>query len=54
KLALIGLQLDPHKYVFSVKTVKYLGFIITTGVGISCNPEKLKGVRSFLRFANYY
>ncbi|KAH9229401.1 hypothetical protein K456DRAFT_1844975, partial [Colletotrichum gloeosporioides 23] len=52
--------------VFSVKTVKYLGFIITAGVGISCDPEKLKaikewaalkmvkGVWSFLGFVNYY
>ncbi|KAF4492180.1 Transposon Tf2-9 polyprotein [Colletotrichum fructicola Nara gc5] len=66
KLALAGLRLDPHKCAFSVKTVKYLGFIITAGVGISCDPEKLKaikewaapktvkGVRSFLGFANYY
>ncbi|KAF5503436.1 Transposon Tf2-6 polyprotein [Colletotrichum fructicola] len=66
KLAAAGLRLDPHKCAFSVKTVKYLGFIITAGVGISCDPEKLKaikgwaapktvkGVRSFLGFANYY
>ncbi|KAF4476972.1 Transposon Tf2-6 polyprotein [Colletotrichum fructicola Nara gc5] len=66
KLADAGLRLDPHKCAFSVKTVKYLGFIVTAGIGISCDPEKLraikewaapktvKGVRSFLGFANYY
>lgn len=61
-----GLHLDPVKCEFGVKTVKYLGFIITAGVGVSCDPEKLRairewerptsatGVRSFLGFANYY
>ncbi|KAF5502556.1 Transposon Tf2-9 polyprotein [Colletotrichum aenigma] len=50
KLALAGLQLDPYKCAFSVKTVKYLGFIITAGAA----PKTVKGVRSFLGFANYY
>ncbi|KAF5507206.1 Transposon Tf2-8 polyprotein [Colletotrichum aenigma] len=50
KLAAAGLHLDPHKCAFSVKTVKYLGFIITAGAA----PRTVKGVRSFLGFANYY
>ncbi|SPO07798.1 uncharacterized protein DNG_10493 [Cephalotrichum gorgonifer] len=61
-----GLHLDPAKCEFGVKTVKYLGFIITAGEGVSCDPDKLRairewlrplsatGVRSFLGFANYY
>ena len=48
------------------KIVKYLGFIIEAGVGLRMDPEKTraireweapkikKGVRAFLRFANYY
>ena len=46
--------------------MKYLGFIIEVGVGLRMDPEKIKviweweipktkkGVRAFLRFANYY
>ena len=46
--------------------MKYLGFIIKVGVGLRIDPEKIKairewetpktkkGVRAFLRFANYY
>ena len=46
--------------------MKYLGFIIEAGVGLRMDPEKIKvireweipktkkGVRAFLRFANYY
>lgn len=61
-----GLHLDPAKCVFATKEVKYLGFIVTVGKGISCDPEKqraireweaprsVKGVQSFLGFANYY
>ncbi|SPO00384.1 uncharacterized protein DNG_03229 [Cephalotrichum gorgonifer] len=61
-----GLHLDPAKCEFGVKRVKYLGFIITAGKGVSCDPDKLlairewlrplsaTGVRSFLGFANYY
>ncbi|KAF6783741.1 reverse transcriptase domain protein [Colletotrichum sojae] len=66
RLADAGLNLDPKKCEFSMKRVKYVGFIVTAGEGISCDPEKLrairewlpprsvKGVRSFLGFANYY
>ena len=61
-----GLQLDIGKCEFEVKTVRYLGFVIEAGVGISMEPEKVKaiieweaprsirGVRSFVGFANYY
>ena len=46
--------------------MKYFGFIIKAGVGLRMDPEKIraiwewealktkKGVRAFLRFANYY
>ena len=46
--------------------MKYLGFILKAGVGLRMDPEKIKaiqeweafkikkGVRAFLRFANYY
>lgn len=65
-LADAGLHLDPAKCEFSVKEVKYLGFIVRAGKGIACDPEKqqairewlapttVRGVRSFLGFANYY
>ena len=61
-----GLQLDIGKCEFEVKTVRYLGFIIEAGIGVSMEPEKVKaimeweaprstrGVRAFVGFANYY
>ncbi|KAI0991434.1 hypothetical protein K3495_g16753, partial [Podosphaera aphanis] len=61
-----GLKLDPNKCEFAVKTTKYLGFIINLGEGIKVDPDKVKaikawdaptsvkGVRSFLGFANFY
>ncbi len=61
-----GLYLDINKCEFAVKTTRYLGFIITAGVGVSMDPEKVKaiqdweppttvrGVRGFLGFANFY
>lgn len=61
-----GLKLDPKKCEFAVKSTKYLGFIISLGEGIKVDPEKVKaikswnspttvkGVRSFLKFANFY
>jgi hypothetical protein len=61
-----GLQLDIDKCEFEVKSTKYLGFIIEAGKGIRMDPEKVKaiiewatpqsvkGVRSFLGFANFY
>ena len=61
-----GLQLDISKCEFEVKETKYLGFILEAGKGIRMDPEKVKaimdweaprsvkGVRSFLGFANFY
>ena len=61
-----GLQLDFKKCEFETTSTKYLGYIIDVGNGIKMDPEKLKaisewqapksvkGVRSFLGFANYY
>jgi transposase InsO family protein len=61
-----GLQLDIDKCEFEVKSTKYLGFIVEAGKGIRMDPEKVKailaweipcsvkGVRSFLGFANFY
>lgn len=40
-----GLHLDPKKCEFSMKTVKYLGFMITARKGIFCDPEKLRAIR---------
>lgn len=66
KLQEAGLQLDIGKCEFEVKSVKYLGYIIDVGRGLRMDPEKVKaiedwhaptsvrGVRSFLGFANYY
>ena len=61
-----GLTLDLNKCEFETKATKYLGFIVEVGVGIKMDPEKVKaitewraptsvkGVRSFIGFANYY
>lgn len=61
-----GLQIDIDKCEFEVKATKYLGFIIEAGKGVSMDPIKVeaimnwaapttvKGVRSFLGFANFY
>lgn len=61
-----GLHLDIDKCEFETKSTKYLGFIIEAGRGIRMDPEKVqaiesweapttvKGVRSFLGFANFY
>lgn len=61
-----GLQIDIDKCEFEATSVKYLGFIVEAGKGIRVDPEKVqaiqqwqpprsvKGVRSFLGFANYY
>ncbi|KAI1007245.1 hypothetical protein K3495_g980 [Podosphaera aphanis] len=66
KLEKAGLYLDIDKYDFLCQKVKFLGFIIEAGTGIITDPEKLKaisklkapntvrGVRSFLGFANFY
>lgn len=61
-----GLQLDWDKSEFEADSVRYLGFIIHPGHGISTDPEKIRavtdweppknvrGVRGFLGFANFY
>lgn len=66
KLGAAGLHLDVDKSEFSVKKTKYLGFIIEAGVGVSMDPAKVeaikawerpqsvKGIRSFVGFANFY
>lgn len=66
KLADAGLQLDYDKSEFEACEIKYLGYIIKAGHGISVDPNKVKAllewrspssvkaVRSFLGFANFY
>lgn len=66
KLQDAGLYVDIKKCEFEVKTTKYLGFIIEAEKGIRMDPDKIKaikdweapktvkGVRSFLGFANFY
>jgi hypothetical protein len=66
KLKEAGLNLDPAKCEFAVKEVKYLGFVIQAGEGVKVDPEKveaikawespsnIRGVRSFIGFANFY
>ena len=66
KLQDAGLQLDIDKCEFEDHTTKYLGFIVKAGKGIRMDPAKvqaileweaprsIKGVQSFLGFANFY
>lgn len=66
RLSNAGLKLDPKKCEFGTKEIKYLGSIIKCGEGIKVDPEKIraiqsweapkdiKGIRSFLGFANFY
>jgi hypothetical protein len=61
-----GLQLDIDKCEFEVKSTKYLGFIVEAEKGVRMDSEKVaaileweapqsvKGVPSFLDFANFY
>ncbi len=61
-----GLALDIDKCEFEAKSVKYLGFIVTAGEGVSMDRAKVKairdwqsptnkrGVRAFIGFANFY
>ena len=61
-----GLQCDIDKCEFGVESTKYLGFIVEARKGIRMDPAKVKaiqdweapatvkGVRSFLGFANFY
>lgn len=66
KLDKAGLYLDIDKCEFLKKDVKNLGFIIRAGESVTVDPSKVKaifdwqsptsvkGVRSFLGFANFY
>ena len=66
KLQKAGLQLDINKCEFEVKTIKYLEFIVEAEKGVQMNSIKvkaitkwklsrsIKGVQSFLDFANFY
>lgn len=66
KFRMAGLFLDIDKCEFICREVKYLGFIIKAGEGVTVDPVKVKaisnwqlptsvtGVRSFLGFANFY
>jgi hypothetical protein len=66
KLLDAGLHVDIDKCAFETQEVKYLGFIVEAGKGIRMDPEKIraimdwkyptsvKGIRSFLGFANFY
>jgi hypothetical protein len=61
-----GLKLDIEKSEFAFSEVKYLKFIISAGEGIKVDSGKveaikkwealttIKGVRSFIRFSNFY
>ena len=42
KLLAARLYLDPKKYEFVKKIIKYLGFIIEAGGGIRTDPEKVQ------------
>lgn len=60
------LPLEIKKCKFDQKEVKYLGYVIKAGVGVSVDPDKIeaikswepptsiKGVQGFTGFANYY
>ena len=66
KLADAGLQLDFDKSKFERGIIKYLGYLIKTGRGLQADPKKLeaipkwepptkvKGIRGFFGFCNYY
>ena len=61
-----GLQVDIDKCEFEVKSTKYLGFIVEAQKGVRMDPGKVKairewevpqsvkGVQSFIGFANFY
>ncbi|KAI0994707.1 hypothetical protein K3495_g13475 [Podosphaera aphanis] len=61
-----GLRLDINKCIFATSEVKYLGFVIKVGEGVTVGPDKIEAfknwkepttvsqTRSILRFANFY
>jgi hypothetical protein len=61
----IGLTLKPSKCEFHMKTMEYLGYIISP-IGLQMDPKKIKivkewrepvnvkGIQSFLGFADFY
>ncbi|KAI0993816.1 hypothetical protein K3495_g14368, partial [Podosphaera aphanis] len=61
-----GLRLDINKCTFATSEVKYLGFVIKAGEGVTVDPAKIEAIknweepttvsetRSFLGFANFY
>jgi hypothetical protein len=60
------LVVNPKKCSFNVKSIDFLGYIVTVGKGLSMNPEKVRAItewkapntvkqlQSFLGFANFY
>ena len=45
RLDSIGLALDLKKYAFTVKEVKYRGYIVKAGVRVRPDPKKLAAIR---------
>ena len=46
KLLAAGLYLDPKKYEFVKKVIKYLGFIVEAGRGIRTDLEKIQVIEN--------
>ena len=46
RLGAAGLHLDIGKSKFSVKTTKYLGFIIEARKGIRIDPDKVTAIKA--------
>ncbi|AEO59662.1 hypothetical protein MYCTH_2067028, partial [Thermothelomyces thermophilus ATCC 42464] len=46
----VGLILDLKKYIFTIKEVKYLNYIIE----VYLDPKKLAAICNFLGFVNFY
>ncbi|AEO64703.1 uncharacterized protein THITE_47917, partial [Thermothielavioides terrestris NRRL 8126] len=44
RLRYIGLNLDLKKYIFAIKEVKYLRYIIEARVYIRLDPKKIKAI----------
>lgn len=51
RLGSVGLTLNPSKCAFGLKSVKFLGFIVSTE-GISADPRKVQSILSFGKPAN--